>query len=174
MMPIIFGDVQTIPEELHSYNEIINKCNFEKGSIAYLSIHESFVKEGETQRRPGVHTEATSRLGWGGGNWGGTHKGLYMASTDGRCRIWNTLCWSDDLHGAINAPDAPNEIMEESVLYWLTDRTPHEALPSLRSGWRQWFRLVSNEIGGWWRMHSTLNPLGVLPTCPIIEGSKFS
>ncbi len=35
-------------------------------AIAYLTVHESFVKKGETQRRPGIHIEAPLELVAGG------------------------------------------------------------------------------------------------------------
>lgn len=48
-------------------------------------------------RRPGVHTEATPFGAWGGGSprqgrepWDGK-TGIYQASTDGRCRVWDEM-----------------------------------------------------------------------------------
>ena len=34
-----------------------NYDSFKGTDIAYLTIHETYVKPGETQRRPGLHTE---------------------------------------------------------------------------------------------------------------------
>merc|ERR1719474_963391 len=68
--------------------------------------------------------------------------------------------------------------MEKDTLYWLTDRTPHEALPN-ESGeavYRQFFRLVTAEVSVWFQDHSTPNPNGVVPDpkiTQIIKGSKF-
>ena len=65
MMPFIM-DVEKfekcqLPEYLHIYWErIIQKCPLgldQLGNIGYLTIQESHVNKGETQRRPGVHTE---------------------------------------------------------------------------------------------------------------------
>jgi len=43
-------------------------------------------------------------------------------------------------------------------LVWMTDRTPHESLP-LRAGTRrQYFRLVTGPVSGWFERHSTRNP----------------
>ena len=65
MMPIKFGrDIEIkdqIPVELHRYIPYIKAClrhdNDLWKSICYLTIHESFVKKGNTQRRPGLHIE---------------------------------------------------------------------------------------------------------------------
>jgi hypothetical protein len=64
MMPFIFGKVDSLPLSLHPYLGIIEKCDLEKGSTCYLTVHESVVQEGTTQRRPGVHTEAFEGVGW--------------------------------------------------------------------------------------------------------------
>lgn len=101
--------------------------------------------------------------------------GIYMASTDGRCRVWDVDTRDVDDHGAlITLPETPGEIMAPSTLYWMTDRTPHEALESLHTGTRQFIRVVSHQIGGWWAQHNTANPLGILPDAPVLTHSKFS
>lgn len=58
-------------------------------------------------------------------------------------------------------------------LYHIGDHTPHESLPAKTKHMRQFFRLVGPDVGLWWKQHSTVNPLGVLPKAPIIETSKF-
>ena len=174
MMPIVFGDKESIPQYLHGYLPIIDECNLEKGKLAYLTIHESFVKANISQRRQGIHTEGTKDFGWGGGDWGGTKFGIYMTNNDGSCNIWNTL--TDDVNGQgqlLNKPIGESQIMEANHLYWLTDRTPHEALQVKTDTKRQFFRLVSNETSVWWKQHSTPNPLGIQPDCKILTHSKF-
>jgi hypothetical protein len=66
--------------------------------------------------------------------------------------------------------------MEPGVLFWMTDRTPHESLPVQVAGWGQWFRLVSPNIAIWWAQHSTPNPTGLqLPdSVRVVEGDKFA
>jgi len=197
MMPFIMGDPATIPGYLHGYLPMIDKCSsIERGKVAYLTVHESLVKSGDSQRRGGIHTESydsTKQGGWGGGwgkgslhsGWGGgwgkgqkegcaIRDGIYMASTDGSCRIWDCSAGKVDKHGALmTSPSGLSEKMRPNYLYWMTDRTPHEALRVSKDTRRQFFRLVSNKIGGWFKQHNTPNPFGVLPDCPIIEGSKF-
>jgi hypothetical protein len=58
--------------------------------------------------------------------------------------------------------------------FWLTDRTPHEALPQTESGHRQFFRLVTSNISVWFGKHSTSNPNVHIPdNVTIIEDDKF-
>ena len=171
MMPIIMGDHATVPNELRRYCPLIDACDLRPGSTVYLSISEGECF-GATQRRPGVHTEGTSLLGWGGGAWGssGIGLGIYMASTDGSCRWWNTQVDANNAHGHIPRPDGRGHRMRPSTLVHIGDRTPHEALAS--TGYRQWFRLVGDAVGGWWERHSTANRM-VRPNAPIITGNKF-
>lgn len=180
MMPFIVGDQDSLPEDLRPYVDIIDACSIEhrKGKTAYLTVHESFVEEGKTQRRPGIHTDATNKLGWGGDHWGGRTRseGIYLASTDGACQAWGLMVRSEDvdaLGALLERPVAPAQTLQANHLYWITDRTPHEALPATRSGERQFFRLVVGDIDAWFSQHNTPNPLGVPPNAPIVEYNKF-
>ena len=76
MMPFIMGDPSTLPVALHSYLDLIDACDLTRGRHAYLSVAEARVSAGQTQRRPGVHTEGTTASSWGGGSWGGCGDGL--------------------------------------------------------------------------------------------------
>merc|ERR1712129_123979 len=60
-------------------------------------------------------------------------------------------------------PNDKKYLLEAHKLYWMTDRTPHEALPMEKSGWRQFFRLVSPNLSVWYEQHSTKNPIGIVP-----------
>lgn len=119
MMPFrIFNCKETLPEYLHSYLPIIKSCPIfpykfdsdgrnigcDSDQICYLTIHESSVKKGETQRRAGIHIERPafieghgrfveeqpwgmnefSALSWGRGRWdnmtGFPIDGIYMAT----------------------------------------------------------------------------------------------
>ena len=174
MMPIIVGDVKSLPEELKPYQNLINKTKLEQGSIAYLTVRESIITDSKTQSRSGIHVEAPKLNCWGGGNWGGCidNKGIYMASNDGACNIWNEYVEERDQFGACSPKTKP-EKMKANMLYWLTDKTPHEAIPSVNGFERQFFRLVSDEVSLWFSQHNTPNPLGILPTCEIVDYNKF-
>ncbi|KAJ3063101.1 hypothetical protein HDU99_004986, partial [Rhizoclosmatium hyalinum] len=92
----------------------------EWGKVGYLTIHESLVQEGATQRRPGLHIESPGALTkgpplkahayhrwycWGGGKLGNgiegdvdefgkvnVEGGIFMASNlDDTCRVWDCL-----------------------------------------------------------------------------------
>lgn len=133
MMPFkIFKAKETLPEYLHGYLKIIKSCpiyqfdcslpdgKYTPDKICYLTIHESIVKKGETQRRPGTHIERPgsisslnggrflakqpfgdneySSIYWGMGGWvprncgGYPVDGIYMATnTANSCKIYDVL-----------------------------------------------------------------------------------
>ena len=56
----------------------------------------------------------------------------------------------------------------------MTDYTPHEALPQVQGGYRQFFRVVGPDISHWYEEHSTANPKDPLPNhVKIVNGNKF-
>lgn len=107
--------------------------------------------------------------------------GLYMASNvDNTTAVYNALL--TDIAEANRYGDIEHlrpilgepYHMNAGELIWYTDRTPHEALPQLESGYCQFFRLVTSDISVWFEDHSTPNPKVRLPeTVTIIKGSKF-
>ena len=184
MMPFIMGDIESIPHEYQHYYPLIKACNIpeaELGKVGYLSIMESLVLKGETQRRPGVHIERPSNEsswgGWGGGSsWGGAG-GLYMGSNiDNMCRVWNKYIQSPgplgDCSHLVNSLGEPT-LLKGNEIYWMHDRCPHESISIDRDVFRQWFRVVTSDVGSWYSQHSTANRLGVEPGCQIITTSKF-
>ena len=235
MMPFVVGNPNSLPKYLHGYLPMIEKANFKEGSVAYITVHESFVKKGTTQRRPGIHTDGTngklvegleegawgggeggwgggmgdidrpslkskkkvpakkqaavvkkkapSRYagGWGAGGWGGgmyESNGIYIASTDGMTKIYDAKVMQEsvDKHGGVLKETVANSTViaaEPNTMYWITDRTPHEAVPAEKDGYRQFIRLVSEEVSVWFAQHNTPNPLGVKPNCPIVDINKF-
>ena len=126
---------------------------------------------------------------WGIGMVRGTilEGGIYCCSTvDDTCEVFN--CTVDDprLIGHLGDCEHLRPLIDEGSggrklkageMCWLTDRTPHESLP-LPAGSgrrRQFFRLVTSEVGLWYKAHSTANPLCGLDTekTVVLEGSKF-
>merc|ERR1712179_429060 len=105
MMPFRMGDRDSLPPEVQHYWPLVEACCITPNArreIGYLTIHESLVKKGETQRRPGVHIESPGAMKFGGElhpsefHWGGGYieqhveGGLYMASNvENSCRVWN-------------------------------------------------------------------------------------
>mmetsp|Transcript_4879 Transcript_4879/g.14105 ORF Transcript_4879/g.14105 Transcript_4879/m.14105 type:complete len:393 (+) Transcript_4879:115-1293(+) len=119
MMPFILGDKRSLPPELHAYWPMIAKCTSTlhrsdgkaspKDRVGYLTVHESVVHEGASQRRPGLHTEGFNRDVCDSGKvhtlprwhpWGFGHAmrhgqfegGLFMASNvSDSCHIYNAI-----------------------------------------------------------------------------------
>jgi len=168
MMPIIMGAAKSVPQYLHRFLHMINKCRFEHGTTVYLTAHADWVERGQTLRRPGIHTEAFANHGWGG------RKGIYMASTDGMCRLWDSQVEPTDGMGAIENPPGEPVLLDPSTLYWMTDKTPHEAMSSMVGGYRQFFRLVSSDVDAWFSKHNTRNPLGIKPDTKVVDYDKFA
>lgn len=182
---------------------IIEKCiksciGRSTGQIYYLTIQESLVNPGECQRRPGLHTDAHSNGDWGAelckgegewtyDSWGGGRSsgpssgGIFLASSVANsCAVWDccikypgVLGDCEELRERITRYGPT--LMDANRLYWITDRTPHEALPMREGGYRQFFRLVTDKVDVWYQLHSTPNPLGVMPppSCKIITEDKF-
>jgi hypothetical protein len=208
MMPIDLNKFSTIPPFLDGYKDAIRTCErmqqggwdtetWRTGKIGYVTIHESWVQPGETQRRPGLHVESPvvkvegrivrkdpddllwRRIAWGGGGWARDHPidGIYIASNvEAMTQLFPSIIQRPeefaDVHGGV---DSLREYLGQGVrtkanrLYWLTDRTPHETLPNPfdKPVYRQFFRLVVGPIDVWYTKHNTPNPLGILPPAQV-------
>ncbi|KAJ3030079.1 UNVERIFIED_CONTAM: hypothetical protein HDU68_010211 [Siphonaria sp. JEL0065] len=113
MMPIVMGDANTLPPQLKRYARLVKACvdrvPNERGKVGYLTIHESWVEPGETQRRPGLHMETPGTIKFGSTElkpvlvqwgWGDDENlvessfpeirgGIFMASSvSNSCAIW--------------------------------------------------------------------------------------
>lgn len=205
MMPFVMGDRSTLPRELQPYyDSIITKCPIhrdENGEVMFLTVQESFVEAKKTQRRPGLHIEAPAasvhhqingefvaglehRWGMGIAFSPDERKGgLYIASNmNNTTAIWDALVdhklGAVDTHGGIEhlRPHiGEGKKLPANLLVWLTDHTPHEALPQKEDGNRQFFRLVTGDVSVWFAAHSTPNPKVPVPShIKVIGESKFS
>jgi len=180
MLPYIMGMAESIPIEYRDYLPIIEACNLPKseiGKVGFLTITESVVEAGKSQRRGGIHTEKHPSRNWGGGGWGGREGGLYMASNvSDSCMVWDK--YIDNPGPGGDCQHLENElgraiVLESGELVWITDGTPHESLPLEIGTRRQFFRLVTSNVSVWYSQNSTENRLGVLPNCKIIDTNKF-
>lgn len=173
-----------------------------KDEIGYLTIQEGWIEAGQTQRRPGVHIERPARnvvngyvvpidnedlyrnLAFGLGHSRNDNvqvDGIYMASNVAdSCQVYPVqidkplLC--TDPHGGLahmKTHLGKSTDLKANQLIWMTDRTPHEALPAKTRAYRQFFRLVAGPISVWHSQHNTPNPLGVLPDAAVCHDSKF-
>ncbi|KAJ3290210.1 hypothetical protein HDU79_003460 [Rhizoclosmatium sp. JEL0117] len=181
-----------------SHQSTLNQIE-EWGKVGYLTIHESYVQEGATQRRPGLHIESPGNLPddpfieahayhrfycWGGGNFGtgiDGHLDQFGKVNVMICRVWDCMIsehW--DVTFALGNIEHMRGVIGEGVnmkanqLFWITDRTPHESLKQSKPGFRQFFRLVTSELSAWYQQHNTENSVGTKPTCDIIYENKFA
>jgi len=191
MMPFIMGARNSVPEEYQHYWHIIQQCCSVRdiGRVCYLTIHESFTKKGESQRRPGLHVESSmvtmterGRVEQVLHHWGfslGCERqgGLFMGSNvDRSCRIWNcSLAEPEKVVGRLGDIEHLRDDLGEGVhmeageVWWLTDVTPHESLPLEKDEYRQYFRVVTSSVSIWYAKHSTPNRLGVCPDPAVTE-----
>lgn len=203
MMPFRLFDKDTLPAACHPYYDIILTCRrftpYDPNAVAYLTVHESDVAAGDTQRRPGLHVESPVAPGhlvpfdsdiyhhralyWGGGSIGIMPVGgIFMASNVANTsRVWPVLVERHeeiaDAHGGIECLRpylGRGYKLKANELCWFTDRTPHEALPVSDACHRQFFRLVVGKIDVWYAQHSTPNPRCPLPDdVKIVYANKF-
>ncbi len=153
MMPVSLGDMpKWLPAWCRPYEAMIQSvCSNihlrERCGVGYLTIQETTVPAGESQRRPGLHTEKAmgpgscgpygtyEPNGFGVGSF--HHKqpsgGLYMASSvSGTCNVWD--CRATPLGQGSCCEFLRQELddpvpMRANVLYWMHDSTPHESVP---------------------------------------------
>ena len=169
----------------------------EKNSVGFLTVHESYVDVGNAQRREGLHIESPGVLldqnnpyaaaftpgvehGWGMGVFFGPDNyegGIYMASSvENTSEVWDALVDNQvpgivDKHGGcehLRSMLGRGTKLGAGELIWMTDCTPHEALPQKESGYRQFFRVVTPYISHWYAAHSTPNPRVPLPDNVIV------
>ena len=101
------------------------------------------------------------------------------------CRVWNCKVDTEivgdmgDLEHVrefLSQKNVKSEYLQENTLYWITDKTPHESLPLKERTYRQFFRVVTEEVSLWFEDHSTPNPNGIKPNpskTKIVKGNKF-
>uniref|UniRef100_A0A7M5UU73 Uncharacterized protein n=1 Tax=Clytia hemisphaerica TaxID=252671 RepID=A0A7M5UU73_9CNID len=224
MMPFLMSedfDSTCLPDYLEDYHDkILSNIDYrgQEGEIGYLTIHESLVDEGQSQRRPGLHTESPGIIyvknegkaekgdkcfdekgggsavvypmlvEWGRGGYDSELEldgGIYMASNvSNSCEVWDCQIVSGEngeeiigKHGDIEhlrslLPESTK--LKANMLYWVTDRTPHESLPLKKGTYRQFIRVVTKDVSVWYKDHSTENPMGIPPgDAKIVRGSKF-
>jgi hypothetical protein len=196
MMPFILGRDDTLPDPCKRFIPIINDCLYscpkERNKVCYLTIQESYVDAGYTQRRAGIHTETiglSEKSGYGTHywyppHWGGGDGGLFiMSNIDNSTVIYDCIVKDVAIghNGSLEHMSSylnkcvKKQYLKKNQLCWLTDRTPHEALPVKERCFRQFFRLVTSNVSLWYSKHSTKNPLGIEPgpDTKIIDAYKF-
>lgn len=204
MMPFIFGDSSSLPDYLQCYYKLIECCPYldeEIGKVGYLTVHEEYIEADSAQRREGLHIETPGNFQgddnaaftpgaeehhWGSGRFIGPDKlegGIFMASNiQNTSQVFDALVDKTvpnivDRHGGcehLRKLIGPGTKLAANELIWMTDCTPHEALPQKESGYRQFFRVVTSKVSHWFAQHSTPNPLVPLPDSVIVvHDNKF-
>ena len=190
MMPFVLGDKQSLPKKFRGYWKLIKYCadvaETKSTAVCYLTVHESRVDNHEPQRRGGLHTESPGVLGPGTiVSWGGllTTGGIFIASSVANStQVWPVAI--RDLPGVVGDHGdlehirpvlGPGQRLDANKLVWMSDTTPHESLPLPPGTYRQFFRLVMDDVSVWYQDHSTPNPLGTVPgpQTIIMVGDKF-
>lgn len=173
MMKFIQGDSSSLPLEYQAYSDIIDSNYLEKGEIGYLTIDESFVEAGSSQRGfnstgidRNVHIEVGrcsqgNRWGSGGNNWGGRATTLLDDSTmvliansiDDTCRIWDNIEFAYTKDGDLShiidkyAPHT-GRLLKSGEVARISIFTPHECIPQTQGSKRQFFRIVGRGVRG--------------------------
>ncbi len=173
MMPFIQGDSSSLPKEYRSYSKLIDENFLEKGKVGYLTIQESFVKGGKSQRgynssgiTRNVHVEVGRRndlncWGNGGGSWGGRintvleddTKVLIANSVSNTCRLWDVEDRSYTKDGDLGEyidkyPEDSGMLLKAGELAKISIFTPHECVSQLQDSNRQFFRIVGHGVTG--------------------------
>lgn len=183
MMPFIQGDVTSLPKEYQGYSDIIETNYLEKGEVGFLTIDESFVESGASQRgynsagiERNVHIEV-GREGdsnrWGGNVWAGRANVLLDDDTevlianniDDTCRVWDTIEKAYTKDGDLSAyidkyPEDTGRLLKSGELARISIFTPHECVAQKHSGKRQFLRIVGKGVRGR-EPYFTVNPLMV-------------
>eukprot|EP00546_Thalassionema_frauenfeldii_P012571 CAMPEP_0178907362 /NCGR_PEP_ID=MMETSP0786-20121207/7330_1 /TAXON_ID=186022 /ORGANISM="Thalassionema frauenfeldii, Strain CCMP 1798" /LENGTH=298 /DNA_ID=CAMNT_0020579155 /DNA_START=759 /DNA_END=1655 /DNA_ORIENTATION=+ len=148
-----------------------------------------FSNEKEKKDVTCAFTPGEERHHWGRGSFGGPDRyegGIYLASNvDDSTALWDALVDASvpgitDRHGGIDhlrhfLPVSSATKLRAGELAWMTDCTPHEALPQTKTGPRTFFRLVMPYVTHWYAAHSTPNPKVPIPdTITVVDNCKFA
>jgi hypothetical protein len=187
MMPVVLGDVESIPSSLSHWNETLEKLfdmGGHKGDVGYLTLHEKIVQPAQTHRRGGLHVDGIYQGrsgawgGGGGGSWGSVGNGMLTVSSHAGCRAWNQQFegWPGDEgecdHLADQCLRESGTLFLPNTVYWVDGLCVHESVPLTTTANRQFVRLSMPSDGPWFEGY-TVNDKGVLPTGPILRRRSF-
>lgn len=191
MLPVIIGEDESLPEFAAKYKEAFRQmCESPQslahhGQVGYLTIDEKMVVPGNTHRRGGLHVDGVYQGGvggWGGGHsggsWGSVGNGMLTVSSPSGCRAYkqNFVGWpgyEGECDHLVDQCDPESATLFESgMLYWVDGLCVHESVPMKEATERQFVRLSLPSCGPWFEGY-TENPLGVLPTGPVLPRREF-
>ena len=172
MMPFIQGRGDSLPKPYAGYADIVEQFALpgEEGELGLITIDESFVKAGASQRGYGagertIHTEAClsdQQLSWGPSpTWGPSPvvrlapdtRVLIANSIPGTCMVWDqdveeTTPDGDLSMRADEFPRSKGRMMEAGEVIGIGIFTPHEPIAQAHSGPRQFLRMVGRGVEG--------------------------
>jgi len=181
MMPYIQGDSTSVPDEYHSYDEIIDSMFIRKGDVGYLTIDESVCRKGQAHRayraktNRALHTEVGRQpdkiYTWGsGGGWGSSHtvtldrnvEILLANNIDDSCAVWDSIYENTSIDGDIGfaADKYPLDtavMMKAGEVHSIGILTPHESLAVTETTQRQFLRIIGAGVTGR-EPYFTINP----------------
>ena len=159
-----------MPDEYESYREAVDSFYLEgqDGQPGHITIDESFVKSGASQRGYGagkrtLHTEACQhdgQLSWGP-TWGSASsvfldkdlKVLIANNIDDTCMAWDADVWDttydgDLSHVAHRFPRTTGKMLKAGQVAEIGIFTPHECIQQTKDANRQFFRIVGDGVTG--------------------------
>lgn len=178
MMPFIQGRPESLPEAYAGYGDIVARCVLEgeDGQVGLITIDESFVAEGASQRGYGsgertLHTEAClspagptrGALSWGPiPTWGPSPSFVNLApdvkvlianNIDDTCMVWDEEVRDTTPDGDLSErahlfPRERGRMMKSGEIMRIGIFTPHECIPQQQAGERQFFRIVGKGVVG--------------------------
>lgn len=189
MLPVIIGKDESLPDFVENYKETFRQmcaatqAGKHTGKVGYLTIDEKVVVPGTTHRRGGLHVDGIYQGGaggWGGGggSWGSVGNGMLTVSNPAGCRAYrqNFDGWpgfeGECDHLADQCDPTKATLFEPNTLYWVDGLCVHESVPMESATRRQFVRLSLPSCGPWFEGY-TENPLGVMPTGPILPRREF-
>lgn len=194
MMPLIVGDLESIPRELYDWRGIVRRLWFmdftqfgaarDSGKVCYLTIDEKFILPGQTHRRAGLHVDGIYQGrsgGWGGGpggGWSSKSTGAITVSSHVGCRAWlqsfNGYPGPEGEcdHLASQCRSSSEVIFEPHTAYWFDGLCVHESITQSEPVARQFVRLSLPSNSPWFEGY-TENPLGICPTGDILPRRQY-
>jgi len=190
MMPIILGDMQTVPDYVWWKLRDTIKTMFGyfdpkyKGQVGYLTVDCQDIKAGDTHRRAGLHVDGVldgkcgAWGGGGGGGWGSAATGMLTVSSSVGCRAWKKT-----FKGVIGNDGECDSMIHQAPLiestpflanevYWVHGLCVHESMPQKEDVNRTFVRLSLPSKAPWFEGYTT-NPMGIKPTGPIYPQRKY-
>jgi hypothetical protein len=185
MLPFVIGERHSLPDFISHYrwiaHQLFSMINPDHlGKVGYLTIDEKIVESGKTHRRSGLHVDGGPGRGWGGGPggaWASKASGMLTVSSHTGCRVWGQefdgeVGEEGSCEHLVDQLQSQGTVLGPGEVYWLDGLCVHESLAQSERVNRQFVRLSLPSSEPWYEGY-TENPLGVLPTGPILPRRKF-